>query len=363
MTSLTEIHPWNKAVWDNLIAKSESGRKPHALLFCGAYGLGKRALAEAYSRHVLLDNEHQDSSATGNLFEAGTHPDMHVLMSESSVDTQPDTIFAKFAVRYLGERGARKPKQVISVAQIRSLGQSILSTTASHGSRVVVLPDASAMNTNAANSLLKNLEEPPGETVFLLLSDKPESLPATIRSRCTPIYFRCPSSKISQNWLQGLTQPEGKNTASRREEKIDNVEDLLAFAGGAPLLALALHQTGDRERHSNLLRQLCDVLIGKTAPLGAAKIWHEEAPELIIRLTQQLFSDLIRCRVSEQVEPAFYKAQKQWLHRQGNRLNSRKLFLMWQKTLKTAQLMAGTSDKLLIIESLAFDLANAGKTN
>jgi DNA polymerase-3 subunit delta' len=363
MTALTKIHPWNKVVWDNLIAKSESGRKPHALLFCGAYGLGKRALAEAYSRHVLLDNEQQDSFAAGNLFEAGTHPDMHVLMSEASVDAQPDTIFAKFAVRYLGERGTRKPKKIISVDQVRSLRQSIVSTTTGHSSRVVVLPDASTMNTNAANSLLKNLEEPPGETVFLLLSDKPESLPATIRSRCTPIYFRCPSSEITQNWLQESTQSGANGTESGRGENIDNVEVLLAFAGGAPLLALALHQTGDRERHSNLLRQLCDVLMGKTAPLCAAKIWHEDAPELIVQLTQQLFSDLIRCRVSEQVEPAFYKAQKQWLHRQGNRLNSKKLFSMWQKTLKTAQLMAGSSDKLLIIESLAFDLANAGKTN
>lgn len=98
-------------------------------------------------------------------------------------------------------------------------------------------------------------------------------------------------------------------------------------------------------------------------PLSAAKLWHKEAPELIIQLTQRLFSDLIRCRVSEHAEPAFYRAQKQWLHRQGKRLNSQKLFLMWHQTQKAAQLMAGTSDQLLIIESLAFDLANAGKIN
>lgn len=354
----TEIHPWNRLVWENLVAKSESGRKAHAFLLCGPKGLGKSLLAEAYAYFVLVDNDQeQDSSAASDLFVAGTHPDLHVLMSEASVDDEADSLFAKFAARYMEVRGTRKPKQVISVAQVRMLGQSIVSTTAKQGSRVVILPDASAMNANAANSLLKSLEEPPGDTVFLLISDKPESLPATIRSRCTSIYFKTPNSEISQNWLREAV------TSEVGQPEIENVEELLAFAGGAPLLALMLHQSGDRDRHSKLLRQLCDVLVGKMTPLSAAKLWHKEAPELIIQLTQRLFSDLIRCRVSEHAEPAFYRAQKQWLHRQGKRLNSQKLFLMWHQTQKSAQLMAGTSDQLLIIESLAFDLANAGKIN
>ena len=359
MDKNTNIHPWNKTVWDDLIAEPVSGRKSHAFLFCGSYGLGKKALAEAYARHVLLGNMQPDGAAKA-LFDAGTHPDMHVLMSEAAVDEQPNQTFSRFALRYIEEHN-RKPKQVISVGQVRALGHSIISTTANKGSRVIVLPDASAMNANAANSLLKNLEEPPGNTLFILVSDRPDSLPATIRSRCTPIYFRNPEIHIARTWLeqfarQGASEGEALGV-------IKNIDELLAFAGGAPLAALALHQTGEREQHSRLLRQLCDVLMGKMEPLGAAKQWHDEAPDLIIRLVQRLFSDIVRCRSNEAIEPAFYTAQKQWLHRQGKRLNSQKLFLLWQQILKTAHLMSGTSDKLLILESLAIDLANAGKVN
>jgi DNA polymerase III subunit delta' len=353
------IHPWNKTVWEELIAEPESGRKPHAFLFCGSYGLGKRALAEAYARHVLLSDMQPDSTAK-TLFDAGTHPDMHVLMSEAAVDKQPNQTFSRFALRYIEEHD-RKPKQVISVAQVRALGHSIVSTTANKGSRVIVLPDASAMNVNAANSLLKNLEEPPGNTLFILVSDRPDSLPATIRSRCTPIYFRIPEIHIARSWLEQLAR-QGASEGEALGD-IENIDDLLAFAGGAPLAAVALHQTGEREQHSRVLRQLCDVLSGKTEPLGAAKQWHDESPELIVRLVQRLFSDIVRCRSNEAIEPAFYTAQKQWLHQQGKRLNLHKLFLLWQQILKTAHLMSGTSDKLLILESLAIDLAKAGKEN
>ncbi len=108
----TEIHPWNRLVWENLVAKSESGRKAHAFLLCGPKGLGKSLLAEAYAYFVLVDNDQeQDSSAASDLFVAGTHPDLHVLMSEASVDDEADSLFAKFAARYMEVRGTRKPKQ------------------------------------------------------------------------------------------------------------------------------------------------------------------------------------------------------------------------------------------------------------
>jgi DNA polymerase-3 subunit delta' len=120
----------------------------------------------------------------------------------------------------------KKKKRDISIAQVRSLEDFINISAHRNGAKVVLIQPAEAMNVNASNALLKSLEEPPPSVHFLLVSDRPHMLSATIRSRCQQIVLPPPSAVEALTWLKqkGVSQPELA----------------LAQAGGAPLLAVEL---------------------------------------------------------------------------------------------------------------------------
>ena len=117
------------------------------------------------------------------------------------------------------------------------------------------------MNTATANSMLKNLEEPPAGAVFLLVSHRPARLLPTIRSRCVSVPVPVPDAKAAAAWLGA--------------QGVRNAERWLAFAGGAPLRALE-YATG--ERGEDLARVLRGIASGNRAALGAVKGREELEP-------------------------------------------------------------------------------------
>ena len=112
-----------------------------------------------------------------------------------------------------------------------------------HGVRVVLLSPAEAMNRATANALLKSLEEPIANTLFILVSSEPQRLLPTIRSRCQSVPVRRPSRHLAVQWLGQA----GVN---------DAIDDWLALAGGSPLLAVELAGSGERALLDALLAQV-----------------------------------------------------------------------------------------------------------
>jgi len=215
------IHPWNQQAWHNLTLEPE--RANHALLFNGDCGLGKQDLAFALAHFVLTDNHSQSES----LFEAGSHPDLHVVMPESRVS---DDLLGAFAKRYLEDHSG-KPKKTITIDQIRRLSQAL--TTHPHISthRVILILSAETMNRNASNALLKSLEEPPANTLFIVVSDELSKLANTIRSRCSLVNFRAPDVDSARAWLAMQNRlPEGE------------LDTYLAMANNHPLQAISLYE-------------------------------------------------------------------------------------------------------------------------
>jgi len=162
------------------LAARASGRMHHAWLLAGPQGVGKARFAEMAARRLLAEAagppvgapglEVPDDHPIARLLDAGSHPD-----------------FAKL------ERLAREKSETlarnISVDQVRGL-QRLLSTTPSLSDwRVILVDSIDDMERSAANALLKNLEEPPANTVFLLVSHAPGRLLPTIRSRCRLLRF------------------------------------------------------------------------------------------------------------------------------------------------------------------------------
>ena len=215
------MHPWNQALFESLKARAE--RFPHALLIHGARGAGKLALAEHTAQFLLCeDPAHRPCGRCEGCrwFAAGSHPDFRRL--------EPEALARESAVE--PEEGGEaptkrgKPSLQIRIEQVREL-DGFLNVGSHRGRlRVALVHPAEDMNPNAANALLKGLEEPPEGAVFLLVSHRPSQLLPTIRSRCVALAVPIPPQEAALQWLA--------------EQGAKNPERWLAYAGGAPLRAL-----------------------------------------------------------------------------------------------------------------------------
>ena len=219
------IYPWQKQAWEQILGMR--AKLPQALLVHGPEGIGKLALAEHFAQLLLCEAAGIQRTPCGTCegcrwFLAGTHPDLRRLEPESlermrfSGEEQDETAPT-------GSR-TQKPSTEIKIGQVRSL-DSFLNLRSHRGrQRVVLVHPAEDMNLNAANALLKGLEEPQAQAHFILVSHRPARLLPTIRSRCVALPIALPDQAAAGSWLEAQGASEW--------------EACLAFAGGAPLRAL-----------------------------------------------------------------------------------------------------------------------------
>ena len=215
------MHPWNQPILDSL--KSRLERLPHALLVHGARGVGKLALAERIAQLLLCEHAEEarrpcDACDACRWFLAGNHPDFRRLEPEALAKEPTEPEEEGTAKR------SKQPSLVIRIEQVRALADFLYVGSHRGKRRVALVHPAEDMNANAANALLKGLEEPPAGAVFVLVSHRPARLLPTVRSRCVAIPVPIPAPGVARGWLAG----QGAKDADR----------WLAYAGGAPLRAL-----------------------------------------------------------------------------------------------------------------------------
>lgn len=228
---MKQVYPWQESDLTRL--QELRKRPPHGLLFKGSKGIGKFDLAMNYAQSLLCQRPDQAELACGlcpscHWFEQETHPDFRLLQPEVlSLDGEET------------ETG-KKPSKQISVDQVRALADFVGMSAHQGGRRVVVIHPAEAMNTNAANALLKSLEEPPPGLLFILVSHKPQQLLPTILSRCLSFALPAPDVASATRWL--------------KEQGVKNPAEALAASGFAPLQAVQLDQQLGSEERNKLLR-------------------------------------------------------------------------------------------------------------
>jgi len=210
---------WFKDELKSVLA--QKAQLAHALLIKGPRGIGKQAFGMELSQALLCESPAGDGAACGqckacNWLTSGAHPDFRIL----SPITEDDPVAES-------EEGSKKIKASpwISIEQVRELHDFIYVSSHRGGRKVILVCPAEALNVNAANALLKSLEEPPALTHFILISHRPHRLPRTIISRCRQLSLQQPDRATALAWLggQGVVDPEVA----------------LAQSSGAPLLALA----------------------------------------------------------------------------------------------------------------------------
>jgi DNA polymerase-3 subunit delta' len=194
------------------------------LLIHGPAGIGKLALAEHFAQSLLCEAGDEARAPCGECdgcrwFAAGSHPDFRRVEPESLARSPEGAV-----EEGPGPARSAKPSTEIKVDQVRALDGFLGLGSHRAGRRVALVHPAEDMNPNAANALLKGLEEPPPDALFLLVSHRPARLLATIRSRCVAVPISVPDPAVAAEWLA--------------QEAATDALQWLAFASGAPLRAL-----------------------------------------------------------------------------------------------------------------------------
>jgi DNA polymerase III subunit delta' len=161
----------HSAALESLAERLEAGRLPSAILLHGPRGIGKATLAFAFARTVLAATGDEDAHRVDEQVAAGSHPNLFVLRKQPK-----DT--------------GRGYYTVIRVDEIRALREKMRRTRGRAGHRIAIIDAIDDCNPQAANALLKTLEEPPADTLFLCVSHRPGQLLPTIRSRCHALAMR-----------------------------------------------------------------------------------------------------------------------------------------------------------------------------
>ena len=307
---------WLKSARDAWLDRLQQQRVPHAVLIVGSQGLGKRALAAwMVGEHLGLN-----SLETGPIYpwKRPEHADLNWL-------SVPDG------------------KQGIGIDQIRTLVADLSLTSYEGRGKVAVIEPANAMNINAANGLLKTLEEPPGNTLLILIADRIGRLPATIFSRCQRIEVQAPNEADALQWLDQVRPGTAWLEA-------------LALAGNAPLEAIESLERIDI--HSTLSRDFTALSRGQGSAIEVAGRWADFEPEFVLDWLARQIEAIARGQAGGAQSRALIAIDDSVL----NRMDRRNLFCYLDIINRLRGQPKGTYNVQLALEGLLIDLTE-GLTN
>lgn len=280
-------------LWERLAAQSQHA---HAYLLHGPKGIGKQQFARHWAAwflcHKPLGHQTCGTCSACQLGLAG-HPDFYVLEPEEA-------------------------NKSIKIDAVRQLIQFLAQTAQLGTAKVVVLNPAEAMNLNAANALLKCLEEPTAHTKLLLVSHAPSYLLPTIRSRCIQQAAPMPSASQSIAWLQA--QNSGLSLAA--------AEMLLELAAQAPLNAQSFHQQNIVQMRTQVVEDIKQLLKRQRSPMQLAEAWRNFSLLLLLDWFCQWVQALIRFRLTQELATLGALDMQKVLHYLADKTNTETLIAL-----------------------------------
>ena len=313
------IYPWQQGQWELFTSMIQADSLPHALMLVGSHGIGKHVFARSLIASLICQNPHQNGSACGKckscqLLEAGTFPDyVHIAADDDS--------------------------QSISVDEIRDIIAKLQLTRHFDTYKVALIEQAERMNINAANALLKTLEEPPEKTLIVLVTSHPLVLPATIRSRCQLVKFYPPSQSEALTWLHTI------------DTDVD-WEPLLRVAQGAPIQAMQYHESELLDQRITVVQGFLEVFEPNNNPMQIAARLDSIPFGLCFQWIQAVILDLLRIKASENPitleNPDFYRS----LLALAPRMQVPLLLEYWELLLERKRIFDNSLNRRLFTESL-----------
>ncbi len=234
---------------ETLLRQLASGRMHHAWLFAGPRGIGKSTLAYRLARFLLAFPAPQAAAERGSLYVPAEAPVAHRIAARGHADL--------ITLERSYDAKAERLKSEIVVDAVRKASGFFARTAGEGGWRICIVDAAEDLNTEAANALLKILEEPPAHSLFILVSHQAGRLLPTIKSRC----LRLDLSALSEADTMAVV-------ATMAKQNSDEIERAARLSKGSPGRALELLNS-QGAKYFDLMRQI----ISRSQPIDlAAKI-------------------------------------------------------------------------------------------
>lgn len=303
------IYPWQDAQWQKLSSALLKDRMPHALLLHGAAYSGKLNFAKALGSKILCENKAVNTACgqckSCKLLKSGSHPDFNLLSQETG--------------------------SVIKVDDLRKIQEKLKLTPYLAQYKVAIIHPVENMNLNAANSLLKTLEEPSRNTLIILVSNTLRQLLPTIRSRCQLSFMPTPDLSQAIKWLQSQTI------------KTD-AKQLLNIACGAPLLALKYEATGEVDLYTQFVNDFQSVQQKKIDPLRLSLKWDKQDFSQVIKWFMLLTSQAVKTRMMS--------AKANDIKISDSAMSMRQYFSFYNELLSAQGMMNTSVNKRLLLDNL-----------
>lgn len=264
-------------VWNRLMEMVQENRLPHALMFCGPQGCGKLAMALAFASYLLGDSpmlrkwEHPDLHFTFPTIKTANMGSDHKPVSLDFIKEWRELLLSKGPyiqisdwMLKMGKTDADYNKQaIITAEETDAISHELMMMSSQGGYKISLIWLPERMNIQSANKILKLLEEPPRQTLFLLVSENPELLLETIRSRTQRIDFK----KIETAEME-------KALIERRALEPDMAHRIARIANGNWNLALEELDAGNENRqHLDMFIML--MRLAYMRKIGDLKKWTD----------------------------------------------------------------------------------------
>lgn len=328
---MSNLFPWHHQQWRRLVDACKRDRLGHALLLRGRPGLGIPQFARHFATALLCGESISETWPCGAcqscaFNSAGSHPDLVVVEPEEG-------------------------RLRIGVAQVRYLIEALSLAPKFSEHQVAILSPAEQLTREAANGLLKNLEEPPGEVVFLLVSYNSTAVPATIRSRCQLIDFPTPQRAVAREWV------------AKQIPEDSDADWVLDVAGGAPLRALDIMLQGQLTLRDKILESFVDVVRGQADPLEVARSWQVVGTREALEWLASLTTDCIKLSYGETASRLVNRDVLPALNQLLELVERRCFYELWDRCLQASRdriASVGLNDQLLL-EGVAMTCASLAR--
>ncbi len=308
------IYPWHQIVWQQLNEVRQSGCLPHALLFSGQDACGHFALVETLAQALLCTAPDDNGFACGRcrscqVQAAAAHPDFLVVQLADD-------------------------KQVISVDQIRELTRFLELSCSYSPHRIALLPHVGEMNMNAANSLLKSLEEPAANTHILMFTTHPANLLPTILSRCQHFRLLLPRKADSVRWLE-------------QQNPIQSPEKLLKLAYYRPLAALEQDSGAKLAEQQLFAEHLLAAIEGRSGLAELSAQWEKHSRQVLLDWQLRYLHEISRQQANiEKGEPSDIITRLQAV------LPAKQVWTLYDQLLDLKRLAAHPLNARLFVENM-----------
>ena len=347
-TSQSKVAPWLAPLWESL----DLTRFPNALLLHGQSGIGKFEFSVQLAKALLCESLRGAESKPCNhceachWFDSGNHPDFIALVPETHRKLLPHGDFETDGEAPKKSKSARddsdsdvaekKEKKNISIEETRSAIEGLSIGTHRGGNRVIFIYPLEMLRSDSANTLLKSLEEPPANTIFILLADRLDRVLPTIRSRCRLLSAPRPDRTSGLSWLR--TQLPRISGAKINEADVEAIYD---EQGGAPYAVfeslLARHNQDDKDELAIAIQASRYILQamsqgGRINWLDTAEKTNKAQFSILLATMQRWVSDVQA--VGNGSAPRYYPKHESTLKALSQQARTPKLLRFWKSLLQ-----------------------------